>query len=621
MCADFALVTALAKPSVLLIRHRNELNQHTTGSGFFVSPGGYVLTCAHVVAPPTLVEYLDKHVAKPGWKPPTTDKIWVRTASGSTQEATRVYCDRESDIALLSVPGGPYPYLTMSSYLPIQGEEVIALGYPLEQVLGREMVVTRGVVSALRLEGAVFQLDAAVNPGSSGGPVLNKYGTVIGIAFAKLPGFEGTNFAVSAAAVPSVSAMLAQSKTEAVAVLFGAIKRGDTAEVKRLIAKDPKLVRAAHPYPAQDRTGWEVDWTPLHEAARFGRPDIVRFFLDKGADVKARTESGGCTPLHLAMSAEVAKLLLQKGADVNARDHYGFTPLHSAVNMERAEVVKLLLEKGADVDAKDLDGDTPLLAAALTGNSDVAKLLLERGADVNVEDSKLYTPLHRATENRHREMVKLLLEYGVPVNGENRDGGPLQYACSWGGAEIVGLLIERGADVNLKCSGYTPLHWAIMAGDVSVVRLLVSKGANVNAKNTKGQTPLHGAVESATALQIDESTALGLITFLMRNGASINTRDGLDSTPLHATCGPSGSVTVANFLVTKGAAVDARDKDGKTPLHEAAFWGNDEIAAVLLSGAASTNVRDIEGKTPLATALTEGHKDLADLLRKHGGKE
>ena len=85
------------------------------------------------------------------------------------------------------------PYLELSQVLPQQGEEIFVIGNP----SGLENTVTRGIVSAIRED--LIQIDAAISPGSSGSPVSNMNGKVVGIATFKIvEGCELCNFAISA---------------------------------------------------------------------------------------------------------------------------------------------------------------------------------------------------------------------------------------------------------------------------------------------------------------------------------------------------------------------------------------------------------------------------------------
>ncbi|MFC1454248.1 ankyrin repeat domain-containing protein [Verrucomicrobiota bacterium] len=116
------------------------------------------------------------------------------------------------------------------------------------------------------------------------------------------------------------------------------------------------IVRGADVNAQNKRSGQ----TPLIEAASQNQLDMVIYFVDKGADVNARTKSGN-TPLIAAVSSHNPNMviyLLNKGADVNGknREKMDITPLMKAVKNKDLFMVKILLDKGADVNAKNMIG-------------------------------------------------------------------------------------------------------------------------------------------------------------------------------------------------------------------------------------------------------------------------
>ena len=162
-------IVAKARPSVLRI-----VGDRNVGSGFVVDAAGYILTNEHVIAGQSrLTAILD-------------DDTRLRT--------TVVSVDEQRDIALLKVEGGDgMKALTFATSLK-EGEDVIALGYPLN--LSGTITITRGIVSALRWFDGVkhVQTDAAVNPGNSGGPLLNSRGEVVGMNSTAIRRIAGRDF-------------------------------------------------------------------------------------------------------------------------------------------------------------------------------------------------------------------------------------------------------------------------------------------------------------------------------------------------------------------------------------------------------------------------------------------
>ena len=163
------------------------------GSGFLISPDGYIVTNHHVAGNAT--------------------KVTVSLTDGQTLEAELIGGDKATDLALLKVsPERPLKYLRFSdSQEPIVGEWAIALGNPFGLFEAAAPSVTVGVVSAARRDlgsqdGRIYhdmiQTDAAINRGNSGGPLINALGEVIGVnsaIYSESGGSVGLGFAVPAA--------------------------------------------------------------------------------------------------------------------------------------------------------------------------------------------------------------------------------------------------------------------------------------------------------------------------------------------------------------------------------------------------------------------------------------
>jgi serine protease Do len=164
-----------------------------TGSGFFISPDGYLVTNNHVVE--------------------DAEDISVTLENGDKFPATLIGADARTDVALLKVKASQqFPYVKFSEKDPRVGDWVLAVGNP----FGLGGTVTRGIISAHHRDiGSgpydYLQIDAAVNRGNSGGPSFNLDGEVVGMntaIFSPSGGSVGIAFAIPAALVKEVVGQL-----------------------------------------------------------------------------------------------------------------------------------------------------------------------------------------------------------------------------------------------------------------------------------------------------------------------------------------------------------------------------------------------------------------------------
>jgi len=170
--SDFSGIIEQSVDSIVTI-----ITDTSQGTGFIIHPEGFIVTNAHVL---TNANYAN-----------------VITADKQTIRASLIGLNSVLDIALLKIPGN-YQELKLGNSDNVKvGEKVIAIGNP----LGLQFSATEGIISALDRVGpnrlpAYLQTDVALNPGNSGGPLINKKGEVIGINNFKLGGFESLGFAL-----------------------------------------------------------------------------------------------------------------------------------------------------------------------------------------------------------------------------------------------------------------------------------------------------------------------------------------------------------------------------------------------------------------------------------------
>jgi S1-C subfamily serine protease len=180
------VISAVEKVSPAVVQITAYKNQNPKdaggGSGFFISSEGFIVTNSHVVSEAATIE--------------------VRTADGEVFQAELKGNDPSTDVAVIKVYGKNFPAARFgdSSKLKV-GQLVVAIGNP----YGFQYTVTAGVVSALgrsmrsyagRLIDNIIQTDAALNPGNSGGPLINSRGEVVGINTAIIASAQGLCFAV-----------------------------------------------------------------------------------------------------------------------------------------------------------------------------------------------------------------------------------------------------------------------------------------------------------------------------------------------------------------------------------------------------------------------------------------
>ncbi len=176
---DIPEIVRKAKPAVVEIVTADARGNIVTGTGFFITSEGLLLTNYHVIK--------------------NARTVGARTPSGAYYPFTGDWIRLPNvDIAMLKFNANDVPYLLLDSNAQVEeGQRVLVIGSP----EGLQGTVSDGLVAAIRENGQYIQITAPISHGSSGSPVLNEQGQVIGVATSMLVDGQNLNFAISSAAI------------------------------------------------------------------------------------------------------------------------------------------------------------------------------------------------------------------------------------------------------------------------------------------------------------------------------------------------------------------------------------------------------------------------------------
>ncbi len=226
--------------------------------------------------------------------------------------------------------------------------------------------------------------------------------------------------------------------------------------------------------------------------------EITRFCNEAHLEQKNLMESSSLLLAAEAGNELMLRFLIDRGADITVRSQEGQTVLHVAARKGNLKCVRALLDLGVSVEEVDVHGNSALHGAACSGEAAIVEIILSKGAARRTCNHVGYTALHFSVQEGHIAVAKVLLKHGFEISLPTRRGKtPLHLAIRSRQMEMIELLLENGADLE-ACSTYIdmPIRYAIRSDrkksiqddesesrandDVvgSITRLLLEYGAN-----------------------------------------------------------------------------------------------------------------------------------------------
>jgi len=442
--------------------------------------------------------------------------------------------------------------------------------------------------------------------------------------------------------------------------MFCACIGGNLDEVKRLVTKDPSLVRCHYAYR-----------TPIYFAVRENQLEVARFLLEHGADplslavgdslleicrdrghsemeklLEANLASvHGASPTGEAVAAAIrerdltkVQLLLDTSPELlETGDARSNQPIHWAVMTRQLDMIDALLARGADINAARFDGARPIHLTngdytyrgwrdvpkdITTTPGEVLDHLRARGAYIDINTAASIGDLERVTEllDRDPSLANRVSEYVTYYIGS---GAPLRNAAARGHIDIVRLLLERGADPNLPEEGIAPhghaLYSAVYNGHYEIAKLLLERGAYPNPPVESSADALsialmnkdekmaellcsYGAARSVEILSYygDIETAAAIF--------AVNPALADDPHALSQAAGNGHEAFVRLMLHHQPALAKRVSGDAKTR----------EMSEFLFERGANPNNADWLGITPLHQCARSGNIEKAALFIDHG---
>lgn len=406
--------------------------------------------------------------------------------------------------------------------------------------------------------------------------------------------------------------------------------------------------------------------------AEFGRPDLIKILLRRGADINRQDEWGNnaliLATLHGNFKSVETLVKYGTNTDLNLKNSNGYTALDYSIMMDLDEITYFLIEHGADVNTTNNEGNTPLIMASNKGNVPVVKKLIQHLADPNSVNNAKDSALMYAIQGGHTEIINELISNGIDCNLQNvkketalilvaklrmsntiktlvtypyldinkeddSKFNALMYASYYGDYDIVKDLLKYGADINHKNElGLSPLTCAAYGHHFEIYDLLITHGAERTINFSS--SPHNGLEKLLFIIQINSScsskTFSGFtriyrqLLLIIKSNEHITLTSALlelkkeDLQYLYPILSDKEYNAFSFLLIRLGIDVNSVYSGGMTPLMLAAEKSNELLVVKLIKlGANIAKIND-GGDSALDIACRHGHLEIVKILCSHG---
>ncbi|MBR1600745.1 MAG: ankyrin repeat domain-containing protein [Alphaproteobacteria bacterium] len=383
-------------------------------------------------------------------------------------------------------------------------------------------------------------------------------------------------------------------------------------------------------------------FTPLRDAVRLNKTDMVKFLLLNGADLAEKDNEGNDILLYAIISEspfDMIENIVKSGGNVNTRNNLEQTPITVALTQKNTDLVKFLISAGAETQ-KMTDGENILFYSYNKKvPQEILKNLLENGADINSTDAEGNNLLLKSLINNDEQTALFALKNNADINQKNNEG---ETAVSYilfnkVSPQISEEIFNRDYNFNDKLEKPNKMLWKILMeqNKLDLLKKTWDKMPDVSkVADASGDIPLEVALKVADNPQLHElalsyieiaddkmvwnaleSKNFELFKDMISKHANINTKNSKGDTLLIYMIKNNYGSEFRDLILSDKLNINAENNEMKTALDIAIEINDLKTAEYLLKAGANPN-RVIKGETYISKA-TPSQNELVKLLLKY----